>query len=158
MNAVRPSQKDRSRDPLDFPATSPLPSNRIHGESAPSTSLPGSSAFFNPTRSSSGKGKPKAHELKRKPVKVVDVPLGQATYPDAVGVDDGYRPYVVFFCLSWFQKKKKKKPEPQPVVYDDEFDGDDDEEEENSFRVPEEVELQTFAGQAQSEAGPSRPA
>jgi hypothetical protein len=49
--------------------------------------------------------------------------------PDAVGIDDGYRPYVVFFCLSWFQKKKK--PQPQPVVYDDEFDGDDDEEEEN---------------------------
>ncbi|KAG2737511.1 hypothetical protein P692DRAFT_20648125, partial [Suillus brevipes Sb2] len=26
-NAVRPGQKDQSRDPLDFPATSPLPSN-----------------------------------------------------------------------------------------------------------------------------------
>ncbi|KAG2752518.1 hypothetical protein P692DRAFT_201803091 [Suillus brevipes Sb2] len=83
--------------------------------------------------------------------------------PDAVGIDDGYRPYVVFFCLSWFQKKKK--PQPQPVVYDDEFDGDDDEEEENvpvpvavPPRVPEEVELQTFADQAQPEAGPSRPA
>ncbi|KAG2737512.1 hypothetical protein P692DRAFT_20760726 [Suillus brevipes Sb2] len=86
--------------------------------------------FFNPTRSSSGKGKQKAREPKRKPVKVVDVPLGQVTYPDAVGVDDGYRPYVVFFCLSWFQKKKEKL-QPQPVVYDDEFDGDDDKEEEN---------------------------
>ncbi|KAG2741963.1 hypothetical protein P692DRAFT_201809982 [Suillus brevipes Sb2] len=85
--------------------------------------------------------------------------------PDAVGVDDGYRPYVVFFCLSWFQKKKKK-PEPQPIVYDDEFDGDDDEGVE-SVPVPvaippraqhEEIELETFAGQGQPEAGPSRPA
>jgi hypothetical protein len=78
MNAVRPGRKDQSRDPLDvcfllflshftahstlalqFPATLPLPSNCIHGESAPSTSLPGGSAFFNPTRSSSGKGKQK---------------------------------------------------------------------------------------------------
>ncbi|KAG2745275.1 hypothetical protein P692DRAFT_201793083 [Suillus brevipes Sb2] len=75
-------------------------------------------------------GKQKSREPKRRPVKIVNVPLGQATYADAVGVDDGYRPYVVFFCLSWFQKKKKK-PQPQPVVYDDEFDGDDDEEEEN---------------------------
>ncbi|KAG2741984.1 hypothetical protein P692DRAFT_201809993 [Suillus brevipes Sb2] len=65
----------------------------------------------------------------------------------------------------WFQKKKKK-PEPQPIVYDDEFDGDDDEEEENvpvPVTVPpraqhEEIELETFAGQGQPEAGPSRPA
>ncbi|KAG2745630.1 tricorn protease domain 2-containing protein [Suillus brevipes Sb2] len=161
-NAVRPGRKDQSRDPLDFPATLPLPSNRIHGESAPSASLPRRSAFVNPTRSSSGKGKQKAREPKRKPVKVVNVPLGQATYADAVGVDDGYRPYVVFFCLSWFQKKKKK-PEPQPVVYDDEFDGDDDEEDEN-VPVPvttpprvqhEEFELKPMASQSQPEAGPS---
>ncbi|KAG1753100.1 WD40-repeat-containing domain protein [Suillus occidentalis] len=45
-NSVRPGRKDQSRDPLDFPATSPLPSNRIHAESAPSTSLPGRSTFF----------------------------------------------------------------------------------------------------------------
>ncbi|KIK43120.1 hypothetical protein CY34DRAFT_804122 [Suillus luteus UH-Slu-Lm8-n1] len=146
------------RDPLDFPATLPLPSNRIRGESVPSTSLPGGSTFFNPTRSSSVKGKQKAGVLKRKPIKVVDVPLGQATYADAVGVDDGYRPYVVFFCLSWFQKKEKK-PEPQ-IVYDDEFD-DDDDEEENVPVVPprvqhEEIELQPMASRSQPEAGPSR--
>jgi hypothetical protein len=42
-------------------------------------------------------------------------------------VDDGIQPFVLFFCLSWFQKKEKKQ-EPRPV-YDDELD--DDEEEEN---------------------------
>ncbi|KIK34868.1 hypothetical protein CY34DRAFT_612311 [Suillus luteus UH-Slu-Lm8-n1] len=157
-----PVRHIQPRDPLDFPATSPLPSNRIRGESAPSTSLPSHSAFVNPTRFSSGKGKQKVREPKRKPVQVVNVPLGQATYADAVGVDDGYRPYVVFFWLSWFQKKKKK-PEPQPVVYDDEFDGDDEEDE--TVPVPvavpprvqhEEIELQTLASQSQPEAGPSR--
>ncbi|KAG1730643.1 hypothetical protein EDD22DRAFT_852977 [Suillus occidentalis] len=146
---------------LQFPATLPLPSIRIHGASAPSASLPSRSAFVNPTRSSSAKGKQKAREPKRKPVQVVDVPLGQATYADAVGVDDGYRPYVFFFCLSWFQKKKKK-PEPQPVIYDDEFDGDDDEEENVPVAVPpprvqhEEIELKIMPSQPQPEAGPSR--
>ncbi|KAG1728241.1 hypothetical protein EDD22DRAFT_961087 [Suillus occidentalis] len=161
-NSKCPGRKDQSRDPLDFPATLPLPSNRIHGESAPSTSLLSRSTFFNSTHSSSCKGKQKAHEPKRKHVKVFDVPLGQATYADAVGVDDGYRPYVVFFCLSWFQKKKKK-PEPQPVVYDDEFDGDDEEEENVSVPVAvppsvqhEEIELKTMVSQPQPEAGPSR--
>ncbi|KAG1731666.1 WD40-repeat-containing domain protein [Suillus occidentalis] len=158
-----PVRNTRPRDPLDFPATLPLPSNRIHGESAPSSSLPGRSAFVNPTRSSSATGKQKAREPKPKPIKVVDVPLGQVTYPDAVGVDDGYRPYVFFFCLSWFQTKKKK-PEPQPVVYDDEVDGDDEEEETVPIAVSvpprvqpehEVVELKTLAGQAQPEAGPS---
>jgi hypothetical protein len=43
-----------------------------------------------------------------------------------VGVDDGVRPFVLFFCLSWFQKKEKKQ-EPRPV-YDDEVDDDDEEE------------------------------
>ncbi|KAG2151567.1 uncharacterized protein EDB93DRAFT_1327632 [Suillus bovinus] len=28
-----------------------------------------------------------------------------------VGVDDGKRPFVLFFCLSWFQKKKKPSSE-----------------------------------------------
>ncbi|KAG1762206.1 hypothetical protein EDD22DRAFT_970166 [Suillus occidentalis] len=159
-----PVRNTQPRDPLDFPATLPLPSNRIHTESAPSTSLPSRSAFVNPTRSSSANGKQKAREPTQKPIKAVDVPLGQVTYPDAVGVDDGYRPYVVFFCLSWFQKKKK--PEPQPVVYDDEVDGDDDEEEKTApvaVSVPprvqhEEIELKTLGSQSQSqsEAGPSR--
>ncbi|KAG1759754.1 hypothetical protein EDD22DRAFT_125982 [Suillus occidentalis] len=156
-NAV-PARHIHPRDPLDFPATSPLPSNRFRGECAPSTSLPGGSAFFNFTRSSSGKGKQKAGVPKRKPIKVVDVPLGQATYADAVGVDDGYRPYVVFFCLSWFQKKEKK-PKPQPV-YDDEFDDDDDEEENVPAVSPrvqhEEIELKPITSQAQPGAGPSR--
>jgi hypothetical protein len=44
---------------------------------------------------------------------------------DAVGVDDGTRPYVLFFCLAWFQKKEKK-PEIRPV-YDDELDDDEEE-------------------------------
>jgi hypothetical protein len=44
---------------------------------------------------------------------------------DVVGVDDGIRPFVLFFCLSWFQKKEKKQ-EPRPV-YDDEVDDDDEE-------------------------------
>jgi len=35
-------------------------------------------------------------------------------------VDDGTRPYVLFFCLSWFQKKKKK-PDPPRQLYDDEL-------------------------------------
>ncbi|KIK32980.1 hypothetical protein CY34DRAFT_813935 [Suillus luteus UH-Slu-Lm8-n1] len=161
-NAV-PVRHIQPRDPLDFPATLPLPSNRIRGESAPSTSLPGGSAFFNPTQSSSANGKPKAREPKQKPIQVVDVPLGQVTYADAVGVDDGYRPYVVFFCLSWFQKKEKK-PKPQPV-YDDEFDNDDEEEENVPVPVAvpprvqhEEIELKTLGSQSQSqpEAGPSR--
>ncbi|KAG1737356.1 hypothetical protein EDD22DRAFT_342942 [Suillus occidentalis] len=75
-----PVRHIQPRDPLDCPATLPLPSNRIRGESAPSTSLPGGSAFFNPTQSSSATGKQKAREPKRNPIKVVNVPLGQATY------------------------------------------------------------------------------
>ncbi|KAG2747879.1 hypothetical protein P692DRAFT_201572526 [Suillus brevipes Sb2] len=158
-NAERPGRKDQSRDPLDFPATLPLPSNRIRGESAPSTSLPGGNTFFNSAQSSSAKGKQKVREPKQRPIRFVDVPLGQVTYPDAVGVDDGYRPHVVFFCLSWFQKKENK-PKPQPV-YDDELE-DDDEEENVPATVPPpraqnaEIELKTLAGQAQPEAGPSR--
>ncbi|KAG1807274.1 uncharacterized protein BJ212DRAFT_756172 [Suillus subaureus] len=160
-NAVRSGWKEQSCDPLDFPATLPLPPNRLHEESTASTPLPGGRAFFNPIRSSSDKGKQNGREPKRKAVKVVDVPLGQATYGDVIGVDDGIRPYVLFFCLSWFQKKEKK-PEPRPV-YDDELE--DDEEEENVLcpvAVPpprvqhEEIELKTIASQAQSEAGPSR--
>jgi hypothetical protein len=160
-NAVRPGRKHETRDTLDFPATLPLPSNRLHGDSSPSTLLPGGRAFFNPVQSSSDKGKQKAREPKQKTVRAVNVPLGQATYGDVVGVDDGIRPFVLFFCLSWFQKKEKKQ-EPRPV-YDDEVD--DDDEEENALdpvAVPplgvhhEEIELKTLAGQSQPEAGPSR--
>ncbi|KAG1859347.1 hypothetical protein DFJ58DRAFT_840212 [Suillus subalutaceus] len=82
-------------------------------------------------------------------------------FADVVGVDDGIRPFVLFFCLSWFQKKEKKQ-ESRPV-YDDELE--DDEEEENALdpvalappRVQhEEIELKTIASQPQPEAGPSR--
>jgi hypothetical protein len=65
---------------LQFPATFPLPSNRIRGESAPSTSLPGGNTFFNSAQSSSAKGKQKVREPKQRPIRFVDVPLGQVTY------------------------------------------------------------------------------
>ncbi|KAG2361612.1 hypothetical protein BDR07DRAFT_1409084 [Suillus spraguei] len=80
-----------------------------------------------PLDSSSHEGKQRAREPRRKTAHIANVPLGQATYGDVVGVDDGVRPFVLFFCLSWFQKKEKK-PEPRPV-YDD--DPESDEEEEN---------------------------
>lgn len=41
-----------------------------------------------------------------------------------VGVDDGNRPFVLFFCLNWFQKKERNK-EPRPV-YDDELEDDEE--------------------------------
>ncbi|KAG2068979.1 WD40 repeat-like protein [Suillus decipiens] len=161
VNAVRPVRNNQPRDPLDFPATLPLPpSSRLPAESSPPTSLPGGRAFFNPIQSSSNKGKKKAREPKQKNSRVVNVPLGQATYGDVVGVDDGVRPFVLFFCLSWFQKKEKK-PVRQPV-YDD--DPESDEEEENVLdpvAVPppgvqhEEIELNQVANQSQPEAGPS---
>ncbi|KAG1726904.1 hypothetical protein EDB19DRAFT_1943677 [Suillus lakei] len=80
--------------------------------------------FFDGVQPSSDRGKQKAPE-------VVDVPLGQATYQDVVGVDDGTRPYELdfFCCLRWFQKKKKeKKPDPPRPVYDDELEDDESEE------------------------------
>ncbi|KAG2112871.1 quinon protein alcohol dehydrogenase-like superfamily [Suillus clintonianus] len=160
-NTVPAVQNNQTRGPLDFPATLPLPPGRLHTESSPLTPLPGSRTFFNPILRLSDKGKQRAREPKRKPVQVVDVPLGQATYADAVGVDDGVRPYVLFFCLAWFQTKEKKQV-PRPV-YDD--DPEEDEEEENIVNrvaVPhprvqyEEIELQPMASQPQPRAGPSR--
>ncbi|KAG2744638.1 hypothetical protein P692DRAFT_20105641, partial [Suillus brevipes Sb2] len=120
-------------------------------------------SLFNYVRSSV-KGKQKAHEPRRTPAKTVNVPLGQATYADVIGVDDGERPYVLFFCLSWFQKKKKKEV-PQPPVYDDELEDDEEEDVPAPAAVPppgpprvqhEEVEIKTFASQSQAQAGPSR--
>ncbi|KAG2066071.1 WD40 repeat-like protein [Suillus decipiens] len=151
-NAVDPVRNNQPRDPLDFPATLPLPSDRPPAECSPSTSLPSGRAFF-------GKGKQKARGPKRESVKVVDVPLGQATPGDEVGVDDGVRPYVVFFCLSWFQKKEKK-PARRPV-YDD--DSESDEEEENVVQPVvvspwvqhEEIELKPVVNQSRPETGPS---
>ncbi|KAG1811644.1 WD40-repeat-containing domain protein [Suillus variegatus] len=157
-NASQPSRKDQFCDPLDFPATLPLPSDGRHGNSSPSTLLPGGRAFFNSIQSSSDKGKQKARESKRKTTQVVDVPLGQATYADVVGVDDGNRPFVLFFCLNWFQKKERNK-EPRPV-YDDELE--DDEEYDNvldpvSLPPPgvqhEDIELEMVS---QTNLGPSR--
>lgn len=98
--ATRLDRKDQPSDPLDFPATSPLPPNSLHRDSSPSTPLPGGRAFFNPILSLSDKGKQNACEPERKTAQVVDVPLEQATYADVVGVDDGERPFVLFFCLS----------------------------------------------------------
>lgn len=46
-------------------------------------------------------------------------------------MDNGERPYVPFFCLSWFQKKKKEVSQP---VYDDGLK--DDEEEDVPDLVP----------------------
>ncbi|KAG2111093.1 hypothetical protein DEU56DRAFT_936215 [Suillus clintonianus] len=149
MNAIPPVRNNsQSRGPLDFPATLPLPSNRLHAESPPSTPF---------------KGKQKARERKRKPAKVVDVPLGQATYGDAVGVDDGNRPFVLLFCLSWFQKKEKKQV-PRPVYDDDPEDDEEEEQEDILNRVAvspprvqyEEIEMKVMASQSQPEAGPSR--
>ncbi|KIK31944.1 hypothetical protein CY34DRAFT_19422 [Suillus luteus UH-Slu-Lm8-n1] len=107
------------------------------------TSLPGGNAFFNPTHSSSAKGKQKMRVPKRRPIKFANVPLGQATYADALVPEKG----------------EEAKPQP---VYDDEFDGDDEETVPAPVAVPrvqhEEIELKTFAAQAQPEAGLSRPA
>jgi hypothetical protein len=49
-------------------------------------------------------------------------------------VDDGERPYVLFFCLIWFQKKKKEVP--QPPVYDDELEDDEEEDVPGSVTMP----------------------
>ncbi|KAG1723024.1 uncharacterized protein EDB91DRAFT_1087942 [Suillus paluster] len=94
---------------------------RAHAESSSSSRLHNMSTFFDGIRPSSDqKGKNKERLPRRK--EAVDVPFGQATYVcflqymgDAVGVDDGTRPYTLFFCLSWFQKKKKKPDVPLPV-------------------------------------------
>ncbi|KAG1870948.1 WD40-repeat-containing domain protein [Suillus tomentosus] len=155
-----PGGNGQTRDTLDFPATSPLPLNCPRANSPPSTPFPGARAFFNHVRSPSDKGKQKAREPKGTAVKVVDIPLGQAADADVVGVDDGQRPYVLFFCLSWFQKKEKK-PEPRPL-YDDELEDDEtDEDVLDTVALPprdqhEEIELKTMISQSQLEAGPSR--
>ncbi|KAG1764148.1 hypothetical protein EDD22DRAFT_969088 [Suillus occidentalis] len=128
-NTLWPSRNGRPRHPLDFPATSPLPLNR-----PPSPPLPSGRSLFNHARSSV-QGKQKANGPQRTRPKPVDVSLGQATYADVIGVDDGERPYVLFFCLSWFQKKKKKEV-PQPPVYDDELEDDEEEDVPDAVAVP----------------------
>ncbi|KAG2743280.1 hypothetical protein P692DRAFT_20178065 [Suillus brevipes Sb2] len=158
---TNPVHHTRPRDPLDFPATLPLPLSRTRANAPPSPPLSAGRSFFNHVRSSSVKGKYKARESQRNTASTVNVPLGQATYADVVGVDDGERPYVLFFCLSWFQKKKKKEV-PQPPVYDDEFEDDEEEDVPAPAVVPppriqhEDIELKTLANQSHPQAGPSR--
>ncbi|KAG1735174.1 hypothetical protein EDB19DRAFT_2026253 [Suillus lakei] len=137
-------------------------SPRANADPPSSSRLHGVRTFFSGVRPSSDKGKQKARQPKQKAQEVIDVPLGQATYQDVVGVDDGIRPYVLFFCLSWFQKKKKKPDPPRPV-YDDELE--DDESEEGVLNIPmptacipaqqQDIELNPMTRQAQPEAGPS---
>jgi hypothetical protein len=137
----------------------------IHAKSPSSSRLLDLKTFFDGIRpSSDNKGKKKECEPKRRAPKVVDVPLGIASPGDVVGVDDGIRPYVLFFCLSWFQKKKKK-PEPPRQLYDDELY---DSESEHAVDIPipttrtqidtdKKTKLTPMSFfQSQPEAGPSR--
>ncbi|KAG2038184.1 quinon protein alcohol dehydrogenase-like superfamily [Suillus americanus] len=102
-------------------------SSLAHAGSPSSSHLLDLKTFFAGIRPSSDKkGKQKECRPKRNAPKVIDVPLGQATPGDVVGVDDGIRPYVLFFCLSWFQKKKKPDP-PRPAYDDDNLDDDESE-------------------------------
>ncbi|KAG1860183.1 hypothetical protein DFJ58DRAFT_280193 [Suillus subalutaceus] len=106
----------------DTYSASPL----AHAERPSSSRLLDLKTFFDGIwPSSDKKGKQKERRPKRNAPEVIDVPLGIATPGDVVGVDDGIRPYVLFFCLSWFQKKKK--PDPPRPVYDDELDDDESE-------------------------------
>ncbi|KAG1723045.1 WD40-repeat-containing domain protein [Suillus lakei] len=116
----------RRNDSLNHRGINHSTSPRANADPSPYSRLHGFRTFVSGIRWSSDKGKQKAQE-------VIDVPLGQATYQDVVGVDDGIRPYVLFFCLSWFQKKKKKPDPPRPV-YDDELE--DDESEEGVLNIP----------------------
>ncbi|KAG2741413.1 hypothetical protein P692DRAFT_20906686, partial [Suillus brevipes Sb2] len=161
---TNPAHHARPRDPLDFPATLPLPLTRTRANTPLSPPLSAGRTFFNHVRSSSVKGKQKARGSQRNTASTVNVPLGQATYADVIGVDDGERPYVLFFCLSWFQKKKKKEV-PQPPVYDDELEDDEEEVVPAPAAVPppgpprfqhEDIEMKTLASQSQPQAGPSR--
>ncbi|KAG1872165.1 hypothetical protein F4604DRAFT_1925758 [Suillus subluteus] len=92
---------------LQFPVASPLPLNRLYGDSSPSTPLPGGGAFVNSIQSPSDKGKQKARKPKQKPVKLSMFHLDKLPTP----------------TLS----KRGKKQESRPV-YGDELE---DEEEEN---------------------------
>ncbi|KAG2748840.1 hypothetical protein P692DRAFT_201865968 [Suillus brevipes Sb2] len=164
LNSEIPGQ--RRNKPLNYQRTIYSTSPVAYAENPSSSRSLHLGTFFDGIRSSSDKkGKHKEHQSKRHAPQVVDVPLGIATPGDAVGEDDGVRPYVLFFCLSWFQKKKKK-PDPPPVVYDDEFDGDESEHAVVGAPIPvprtqldthKEMKLtpKTFF-QSQPEAGPSR--
>ncbi|KAG1727193.1 uncharacterized protein EDB91DRAFT_1339508 [Suillus paluster] len=163
FSGIRPSSDNKQKERQQIIADTNLCAD---AERPPSTRFHGVTTFSNLIRSSSDKkGKQKERQPKRHTPQVVRVPLGQATYGDAVGVDDGTRPYVLFFCLSWFQKKEKKPDPPRPV-YDDELE--DDEPEENILNTPiptttraqcarhDEIELKPTTNQSQPETGPSR--
>ncbi|KAG1727178.1 uncharacterized protein EDB91DRAFT_1164735, partial [Suillus paluster] len=139
------------------------PSPRTHAESSSFSPLHDFRTFFSGIRPSSDKQKER--QPKQKAPEVVDVPLGQATYGDVVGVDDGTRPYSLFCCLSWCQKKKK--PDLPLPVYD--VDLMNEEQEENIPNTPiptsstlpqffqlDQIELKPMTNQSQPEAGPSR--
>ncbi|KAG1818751.1 WD40-repeat-containing domain protein [Suillus subaureus] len=135
-----------------------------HGGRPSSSRLPDLKTFFDGIRPSSDKeGKQKERRPKRNALKVVDVPLGTASPGDVVGVDDGIRPYVLFFYLSWFQKKK---PDPPRPVYDDELDDDESDHAVLDVPIPttrtqidtaKKIKLTPMSFfQSQPEAGPSR--
>ncbi|KAG2751104.1 hypothetical protein P692DRAFT_201864061 [Suillus brevipes Sb2] len=147
LNSEIPGQRRNKQ--LDYQRTTYSPSQLAYAGSPSSSRSLDLRTFFDGIRPSSDK-KGKHEEL---------------TYGDAVGVDDGVRPYVLFFCLSWFQKKKKLDP-PRPV-YDDELDDDESEHAVAGVSVPtirkqldthKEMKLtpKTFF-QSQPEAGPSHP-
>ncbi|KAG2748825.1 WD40 repeat-like protein [Suillus brevipes Sb2] len=164
LNLEIPGQRQNKL--LIYQRTTYSPSPFVHAESPPKSRSLDLRTFFDGIRPSSDKkGNHKERRSRRNAPQVVDVPLGQVTYADAVGVDDGVRPYVLFFCLSWFQKKKKKPDPPRPV-YDDEFDDDESEHAVADIPIPtirtqpdtrKEMKLspKTFF-QPQPEAGPSR--
>ncbi|KAG1735176.1 hypothetical protein EDB19DRAFT_2026255 [Suillus lakei] len=150
--------------PLNYKHITHSASPRANAEPSSSSRPFNVRTFFDGVQPSSDKGKQKARQPKQKAPEVVDVPLGQATYQDVVGVDDGTRPYVLFFCLSWFQKKKKKPDPPRPV-YDDELEDDESEEGIPNVPIPtihvepaqqQDIELNPMTSQSQPEAGPSR--
>ncbi|KAG1728005.1 WD40-repeat-containing domain protein [Suillus lakei] len=138
-----------------------------HTERPSSSCLLDLGTFFNGIRSSSDKEKQKERQPERKAPQVIDVPLGTATPGDVVGVDDGVRPYVLFFYLSWFQKKKKKPDPPRPV-YDDELEDDESEHAILDVHIATtrtQIDTRKDMGltpttffQSQPEAGPFRPA
>ncbi|KAG1727175.1 uncharacterized protein EDB91DRAFT_1164701 [Suillus paluster] len=118
LHSENPGQRRRALnyEPTNRPrgqaAYSPSP--RTHAERSSSSPLHDFRTFFSGIRLSSDKQKER--QPKQKALEVIDVPLGQATYGDVVGVDDGTRPYSLFCCLSWCQKKKK--PDLPLPVYD----------------------------------------
>ncbi|KAG1723038.1 uncharacterized protein EDB91DRAFT_1173810, partial [Suillus paluster] len=150
---------------------------RTRAESSLSSPLHNFRTFFTGIRQSSD-NKQKECQPKQKAPEVIDVPLGQATYGDVVGVDDGTRPYSLLCCLSWCQKKKK--PDLPLPVYD--VDLMNEEQEENIANTPiptsmphnhlnsptpasstlpqifqlDQIELKPMTNQSQPEAGPSR--